>query len=509
LAVPFPAIFANQTNTAVNPGTSAHDFIATLNITDPDAGAVRGIAVTSVETSHGTWQYSVDSGAHWTPFIVSDASSLLLADNSVDRIRFVPVLNFQGTATFTFRAWDQTSGVDGGLADTRVNGGTTAFSIAVGTATITVRPVAQDLVARVAETGAWYVSATNGVNGFANPTTLLNWAPNSPTLHWVNVMTGNFIGDGHTDLIGQIQEYGQWWVSVPNGNGGYTTSLWATWTPESPTLHWVDVHVADFTGAGRDAIIGRYLETDQWWVGVSDGIGHFTTSLWATWSTAYHWVDVQVGDLTGNHKADVVGRALESGQWFAGVSTGTGFFTNHWDTWSAAIPWADVRLADLTGSGREDIIGRVPSTGQWWAGISTGTQFRTSPWSQTGTSWNPAFTYVDVHVGDFNGDGKADIVGRAVQTGQWFVSVSGTSGFTSTSPWVTWDPTRTWVDVQVGDFNGDGRDDIVGRDAATGQWRVNLSTGSAFASSVWVTWDPTDPRFRNMTIVDAHTGLFH
>ena len=44
-------------------------------------------------------------------------------------------------ATITFRAWDQTTGVNGGIADASINGGTTAFSTASETASITVNPV--------------------------------------------------------------------------------------------------------------------------------------------------------------------------------------------------------------------------------------------------------------------------------------------------------------------------------------------------------------------------------
>ena len=57
------------------------------------------------------------------------------------RLRFRPNENFNGSATFSFRAWDQTSGVSGGRADTSINGGTSAFSSATGTVQITVTPV--------------------------------------------------------------------------------------------------------------------------------------------------------------------------------------------------------------------------------------------------------------------------------------------------------------------------------------------------------------------------------
>ena len=42
----------------------------------------------------------------------------------------------------TFRAWDQTDGSNGTLADTNGNGGTTAFSTATDTASLVINPVA-------------------------------------------------------------------------------------------------------------------------------------------------------------------------------------------------------------------------------------------------------------------------------------------------------------------------------------------------------------------------------
>jgi VCBS repeat-containing protein len=114
------------------------------NASDVDSGAVTGIALTGTNSANGTWYYSTDNGVTWTAVgAVSTSSALLLAADSSTRVYFQPNANFNGTISdgLTFKAWDQTSGTNGGTADTGVSGGTTAFSTAVDTAAITVTPV--------------------------------------------------------------------------------------------------------------------------------------------------------------------------------------------------------------------------------------------------------------------------------------------------------------------------------------------------------------------------------
>ena len=80
------------------------------------------------------------SGGGWTAAgAVSDASALLL--RSTDSLRFVPDGQNADSATVTYRAWDQTSGTEGTKVDASTNGGTTAFSTATDTASITVTAV--------------------------------------------------------------------------------------------------------------------------------------------------------------------------------------------------------------------------------------------------------------------------------------------------------------------------------------------------------------------------------
>jgi hypothetical protein len=88
----------------------------------------------------------------------------------------------------------------------------------------------------------------------------------------------------------------------------------------------------------------------------------------------------------------------------------------------------------------------------------------------------------DPRIGDFNGDGRDDVIAR--YAGTWWVGTSNGSAF-SASLWTTWSDIA-WQNVTVGDFNGDGRDDIAGR--ALTQWWVGASSGSTFATTLWGAW---------------------
>src|SRR5581483_2992235 len=93
-------------------------------VVDTDSGAVSGVAVTGVDDTGGSWQYSMDAGATWATFgSVAPTAALLLAADANTLVRFVPTTEWTGTAPITFQAWDQTSGTAGTTADVTTNGG--------------------------------------------------------------------------------------------------------------------------------------------------------------------------------------------------------------------------------------------------------------------------------------------------------------------------------------------------------------------------------------------------
>jgi len=151
-------------------------------ITDPDAGAVEGIAVTSADTTNGAWEYSLNGGTTWTSFgTVSGTQSLLLSVD--DHVRFVPAADWYGTLDpgFSFRAWDQTSGAAGNKVNTNTNGGATAFSTDVGSVKITVNPIPDAPV--LDNSGDMHMTAVNEDNTNASDlvsTILASVAPLDP-----------------------------------------------------------------------------------------------------------------------------------------------------------------------------------------------------------------------------------------------------------------------------------------------------------------------------------------
>jgi hypothetical protein len=130
----------NEDATA-NGGQLISALINLNTISDVDNGAVRGgIAITELDRGNGAWQYRLDNTGDWLSMgSPSESSSLLL--RPADAVRFVPDARNATSASFTYRAWDQSSGTAGTTASTATTGGSSAFSTASKTASITVTAV--------------------------------------------------------------------------------------------------------------------------------------------------------------------------------------------------------------------------------------------------------------------------------------------------------------------------------------------------------------------------------
>ena len=161
-------------------------------------------------------------------------------------------------------------------------------------------------------------------------------------------------------------------------------------------------------------------------------------------------------------------------------------------SFSIQPPAPSLRLNYFKGDSKTDVIAR-DSTGELWLYPSTRYYSIWDTRIDLGPGWNTMTSIVTP--GEFNGDGKADLIARdtggelwlypGTGTGDWFRRVSLGSGWN----------VMTSI-VGPGDFNGDGKPDLIARDSSgelwlypnngAGDWhtRIDLGPGWNIMSSI-------------------------
>jgi hypothetical protein len=177
------------------------------------------------------------------------------------------------------------------------------------------------------------------------------------------------------------------------------------------------------------------------------------------------------------------------------VAGGTGYTAAQ-----ANLGWRVDAVGDLDGDGKDDIVWRKAADG-----VDKGALFL---WTMDGTGLAGA-RYLDpisedwrvLFTGDFNGDGKSDVLWRNFGTGAdagrlfvWLMdgpNVVGGTGYTAAQADLGWR-----VDA-VGDLDGDGKADIVWRKTAAGVdrgaaylWTMNGTglTGARYLDPIDESW---------------------
>jgi hypothetical protein len=327
--------------------------------------------------------------------------------------------------------------------------------------------------------------------GDSNGTALVNrfLGQFSAGINWQNLGAADVNGDGLADVIGRDPSTGVWWVGI-NTNPGISLRNFGTW---STALTYSNLQFADINGDTRMDVVGRD-NGGSWWAGISDGT-KFVTQRIATWASSINWQDVFVGDVNGDGGVDLVGRDPSTGNWWASVRPANYNFANLsltntlWGKWSTAITWLDVRAGDLNNDLRLDVVGRAASSGQLWTGLSigTGNAFFNQLWG----TFSSSITWSTIVLADVNGDGRADLVGRDAANANLWVGLNATGTNFVNQLWGTL-PTGggALVDYRVIDFDGDGLDDLLARELSTGNWRLARSTGTSFVVSNVGNWTP-------------------
>ena len=146
-----------------------------------------------------------------------------------------------------------------------------------------------------------------------------------------------------------------------------------------------------------------------------------------------------------------------------------------------------LRLGDLGGDGKADLLlsrtdGATRSTGRTWQYYPMD---GTSKLSGSGTpSLERDLDRLVMGLGDFDGDGKTDVLTRHVLDGTWHLALmDGLTVRATGSGSASLSANLDWRVAGIADFDGDGKDDVLLRHSETGRWLQYKMNGRSSVAS--------------------------
>ena len=257
----------------------------------------------------------------------------------------------------------------------------------------------------------------------------------------------------------------------------------------------------DFNGDGRGDVLwllGGDSAVSNWLGTASGGFTINDSNAYNALNAMHQFHFTQTGDFNGDGRSDVLW-VVDPGPnqahmiWFSDSSggssingPGTGFSVG-------SSGWHVEGAGDFNGDGIDDLLWRHENgTLSNWLGSLSGsfTVNDSNAWVHVPTDWHVVGT------GDFNGDGRSDLLWQSDggSISNWLGTASGGFTINDANALTSLAPGEI---VGIGDFNGDGRDDLVFRDAqggiytaatyAAGAFYFNWSAG--FVATVPLSWD--------------------
>jgi hypothetical protein len=255
----------------------------------------------------------------------------------------------------------------------------------------------------------------------------------------------------------------------------------------------------DYQGDGRDDLLCRDGADGTKWVDFADGSGRLNGT---DWQGAPGWCShantrLVVGDFNGDNGPrpdDLLCHDPTSGFLWIDYASGGTFGGTNWQRDARFCNHEAARLlvGDFNGDGSDDLLCHDHTSGYKWIDYASGGQFNGTNWERNGLWCN--HDTGRLFIGDFNADGRDDLLCHDHDTGMKWVDFANASGqflgtdFQGGGSFCSHDQGRLFV----GDFNGDNRDDLLCHDVTTGTKWIDYADGAGhFGGPNWsiaTTW---------------------
>ena len=275
---------------------------------------------------------------------------------------------------------------------------------------------------------------------------------------WRVAQVGDYNGDGRDDIAWQDAE-GAVELRAMSGASVLNSNMW----PVGAVLQ----GFADFNGGGRDDLLWKYATGDVWLL--LSPLSHYKGgALGRLQPVGSQFEARHSGDFNGDGKADIVWQHPD-GRTIVWLMDGMSYIASR-TLQAIGSAWRVSFVADFDGDGRDDLAWEHPD-GRTVLWLMDGTATKASR-----TVQSPGSTYRISHTGDFDGDGKADIVWLGAVYGNAVAWLMNGVDYTASRTLIPAGDAAGRSVAAVGDFNGDGRSDLLITDR-NGLGEVQLMEG--------------------------------
>jgi hypothetical protein len=288
-----------------------------------------------------------------------------------------------------------------------------------------------------------------------------------------SVAVADFNHDGNLDIATANSTTYDVTVLLGDGANGFSP---APGSPFGVGANPESVAVGDFNGDGKPDLAVANWGNNNVSVLLGAGNGAFTQAPGSPFAVGTRPTSLATGDLNGDGNVDLVVANNGSNNVTVLLGTGSGGFNEaNGSPFGSGTKPNSVAVGDFDGDGRPDIVVANYGSNDLTQLLGDGSGgFSPASDSPIAVGAGPAF----VAVGDLNGDGRLDLA--VANFGPSSVTVllgDGSSGFGPApgSPFATG---TNPISISIGDLNGDGRSDLVTADFSSKSATVLLGGGS-------------------------------